>query len=138
MACKRFRKRITITPLLLLVLTGFACGARGQESPASAEDTRDAASISRSGRSLGGGNGNPLQHSYLENLIDREAWRVTESDTTEQLSIHVLLVVLLVILRTHQCLLAHDLLRLQQNTHPDSNTHAHGRVFQMLKMCPCI
>ena len=27
------------------------------------------------GRSPGEGNGNPLQYSYLENPIDREAWR---------------------------------------------------------------
>ena len=38
-----------------------------------------------------GGNGNPLQHSCLENSMDRGAWqatvhRVTESDTTEQLT----------------------------------------------------
>ena len=36
----------------------------------------------------GGGNGNPLQYSCLENPIDREVWgatvqRVAESDTTE-------------------------------------------------------
>ena len=34
--------------------------------PASAEDTRDAGSIPGSGRSPGGGNGNPHQCSYLE------------------------------------------------------------------------
>ena len=28
------------------------------------------------GRSPGGGNGNPLQYSCLENLMDRGAWRV--------------------------------------------------------------
>ena len=41
-----------------------------------------------SGRLLGGGHGNPLQYSCLENPMDRGAWwatvhRVTESDTTE-------------------------------------------------------
>ena len=40
------------------------------------------------GRSPGAGHGNPLQYSYLENPMDREAWwsivhRVTESDMTE-------------------------------------------------------
>ena len=54
--------------------------------PANAGDIRD----SRSGRSLGGGHGNPLQHSCLENPMNRGAWWATvhgcnESDTTEQL-----------------------------------------------------
>ena len=35
--------------------------------PASAGDIRDLGSIPRSGGSPGGGNGNPLQYSYLEN-----------------------------------------------------------------------
>ena len=38
--------------------------------------------ISGLGRSPGAGNGNPLQCSCLENLMDRGAW-VTESDMTE-------------------------------------------------------
>ena len=33
--------------------------------------------IPGSGRSSGGGNGNPLQYSSLENPMDREAWWVT-------------------------------------------------------------
>ena len=33
--------------------------------------------ISRSGRSTGEGNGNPLQYSYLETPMDREAWQAT-------------------------------------------------------------
>ena len=56
--------------------------------PANAGDIRDMGSIPESGRSPGGGHGNPLQYSYLENPMDRGAWRatahgVTESDTTE-------------------------------------------------------
>ena len=31
--------------------------------------------IPGSGRSPGGGNGNPLQYSYLENPVDRGAWQ---------------------------------------------------------------
>ena len=64
------------------------CGASGEEPPASAGDTRDMGSIPGSGRSPGGGNGNPLQYSCLENPMDRGAWRATvhgvaELDTTE-------------------------------------------------------
>ena len=29
------------------------------------------------GRSLGGGHGNPFQHSYQKNSMDRGAWRAT-------------------------------------------------------------
>ena len=58
-----------------------------KNSPASAEDVRDTGLIPGSGRSPGGGHGNPLQYSCLENPTDREAWwathRVTESATTE-------------------------------------------------------
>ena len=37
----------------------------------------DAVSIPGSGRSPGGGHGNPLQHSYLENPMGRGAWQAT-------------------------------------------------------------
>ena len=40
-------------------------------------DTGDTGSIPGSGRSPGGGHGNPLQHSCLENSMDRGAWRGT-------------------------------------------------------------
>ena len=43
--------------------------------PAKAGDVRDAGSISGSGRSSGGGNGNPLQYPCLENPMDRGAWQ---------------------------------------------------------------
>ena len=38
-------------------------------------DIRDAGSIPGWGRSPGGGNGNPLQRSHLENSTHRGAWR---------------------------------------------------------------
>ena len=56
--------------------------------PANAGDAEDVGSIPGSESSLGGGNGNPLQYSYLENPMDRGAWWATvhavaeESDTT--------------------------------------------------------
>ena len=42
--------------------------------PAHVVDAGSAGLIPRLGRSPGGGNGNPLQYSYLENSMDRGAW----------------------------------------------------------------
>ena len=42
-----------------------------------AEDIRDVDSIPGSGRSPGGGHGNPLQYSCLENPVDRGTWWAT-------------------------------------------------------------
>jgi len=55
--------------------------------PANAGDLRDMGLIPGSGRSPKGGHGNPLQYSYLENLMDRGTWlatvhEVAKSDTT--------------------------------------------------------
>ena len=44
---------------------------------ASAGDIRDMGSIPGPGRSPGGGHGNPLQYSCLENPADRRAWQAT-------------------------------------------------------------
>ena len=46
----------------------------GKESTGNAGDT---GSIPGSGRSPGGGNGNPFQCSCLENPMDRETWQAT-------------------------------------------------------------
>ena len=43
--------------------------------PANAGGTAEAGSIPGSGKSPGVGNGNPLQYSRLENLMDRGAWQ---------------------------------------------------------------
>ena len=45
--------------------------------PANAGDLRDTGLIPGSGRSPGGGHGNPLQYSCLENPMDRGAWQAT-------------------------------------------------------------
>ena len=50
---------------------GFPTGSSGKESTCNAGDP---GSILGSGRSLGEGNGNPLQYSCCENPTDREAW----------------------------------------------------------------
>ena len=54
------------------------------------QDVGDAGLISGSGRSPGGGNGNPLQYSCLKNPMDRGAWQFTvrgiaESDMNEHI-----------------------------------------------------
>ena len=43
----------------------------------------DSGLIPGSGRSLGGGNGNPLQYHCLENPMDRGAWRATVRGVTK-------------------------------------------------------
>ena len=50
---------------------------------ANAGDLRDVGSIPGSGRSPGGGNGNPLWYSFLENPTDRGAWKVTVHGVTK-------------------------------------------------------
>ena len=49
--------------------------------PDNAGDIRDTGSIPGSGRPPGGGNGNPLQYSRLENSMDRGTWRATVTDS---------------------------------------------------------
>ena len=57
--------------------------------PVNVGDLRDIGSIPGWGRSTGGGYGNPLQYTLLDNPMDRGAWqatvhRVKESDITEE------------------------------------------------------
>ena len=58
-------------------MLGFPDGSVVQNLPVSAGDTGDSGLIPGSGRSPGGGNGNPLQYSCLENPMDGEAWETT-------------------------------------------------------------
>ena len=48
-----------------------------KNQPANEGDKIDLSLIPGSGRSSGGGDGNPLQHSCLENPMDRGAWIAT-------------------------------------------------------------
>ena len=63
-----------LTIAILSYLRGFPGGSDHKESACNAGDP---GSISGSGRSLGEGNGNPLQYSCLGNPMDREAWQAT-------------------------------------------------------------
>ena len=65
---------------------GFPGGLAGKESTCNEGDTGYAGSIPMLGRFPGGGHGNPLQYSCLENAMDRGAWwaivlRVAKSQT---------------------------------------------------------
>ena len=51
--------------------------------PANAGDARDTVLIPLLGRSPGGGNGNPLQYSCLENPMDRGAWQAMVQGVTK-------------------------------------------------------
>ena len=51
--------------------------------PANAGDARDESLIPGLGRSPGGGNGNLLQYSCLENSMDRGAWQAIVYGVTE-------------------------------------------------------
>ena len=53
---------------------GFPGGVSGKEPACNTGDKGDMGSIPGEGRFPGEGNGNPLQYSGLENLMDREVW----------------------------------------------------------------
>ena len=53
-----------------------------KNSPANAGDVSDASSTPGSGRTPGGGHGNSLQYSCLENPMDRGAWWATVHGVT--------------------------------------------------------
>ena len=51
--------------------------------PVNAGDTRDTGSTPGLGRCPGGGQGNPLQYSFLENPMDGAAWWATVHGVTK-------------------------------------------------------
>ena len=61
---------------------GFLVGSDGKESACNAGDP---GSVPESGRSLGEGNGYPLQYSCLENSMDRGAWQAIVHGVTKEL-----------------------------------------------------
>ena len=84
--CSPFKENVWDTQSLTLPLIfdntqspklGFPGGSAVKNLPANAGDTGDMVWIPGSGRSPGGGHGNPLQYSGLENRVDRRAWLAT-------------------------------------------------------------
>ena len=61
-----------------MILRGFPGDSVVKESTCQSRDFRDAGSISGSGRSPRGGNGNSLQYSCLGNPLDRGTWWTTD------------------------------------------------------------
>ena len=63
---------------------GFPGGSAGKGSTC---QEGDVSLIPGSGRSLGEGNGNPLQYSCLGNLMERGAWRATVHGVSKELDV---------------------------------------------------
>ena len=62
---------------LNLIINDYISFKSASDSKACACTAGDLGSIPGLGRSPGEGNGNPLQYSCLENLMDRGAWKAT-------------------------------------------------------------
>ena len=90
---------------------GFPDGAVVKNLPANARNARDAGSIPGLGRYPGGGNGNPLQYSCLENSMDREAWWATVHGVAKV---------------RHMSDLAHT------HTHTHTHTHSLSKLFPFI------
>ena len=58
-----------------------------ENEPAIAGNAGDVSSIPGLGRSLGGGNDNPLQYFCLENPMDRGAWWATIDGVAKELDV---------------------------------------------------
>ena len=74
----------------------FPGGSEEKNLPANAGDAGDLGSIPGSGRSPGGGNGNPFQYSCLKKSMDRELGGYStqgckELDMNEQLNMHTVM-----------------------------------------------
>ena len=73
--CVRVRVRVCVKASWVAIVV--------KNPPASAGDVRDVGCITGSGRSPGGGYGNPFQYSCLENPLDRGDWRATVHGVTK-------------------------------------------------------
>ena len=71
---------IYIYSFIIHFIVVFPSGSSGKES---AYNAGGMGLIPGSGRSPGGGNGNPLQYSCLKNLMDRGAWLTSVHGVTK-------------------------------------------------------
>jgi len=67
------------------ILRDFPGGSVVKNPPANAGNIGDSGWIPGLGRSPGGGNGNSLQYSWLENPMDRGVWWVTVHGVAKEL-----------------------------------------------------
>ena len=107
--------------VLVLGVGSFPGGSVVEKSPSSAGGTGCMGSAPRSGSSPGEGNGNPLQHSCLENPMDRGAWQAVVDglqrvDMTKQLCMCVCV-----------CVRAH--------THTHTHTHLSTYIWAYQEYC---
>ena len=70
-------------PPLYMQIRTFQVVLVVKNPPANAGDRRETGSVPGSGRSPGGGHGNPLRYSCLENPMDRGAWWATVHSITK-------------------------------------------------------
>ena len=81
------KRREIILPTKVLVVKvspgGFSGGPSGEEPTCQGRRCRDRGWIPGLRRSPGGGNGNLLQYSCLENPVDRGAWKGTVHSVTK-------------------------------------------------------
>ena len=73
-------KQVISFKLCTVLSTAFPGGSDNKESACNAGDS---GSIPGLGRSLGEGNGNPLQYSCLEKSMDRGVWWATVQQVTK-------------------------------------------------------
>ena len=73
----------SVSPLLNIKQGSFPGGSVVKNLPVNAGGIRDVGSFSGLGRSPGGGHGNPLQYSCLDNPMDRGTWGVTVHGVTK-------------------------------------------------------
>ena len=88
-SCQCMAKPLQYCKVISLQLIKINGKKKKKNQPANTRDIRDMDSIPGSGRSPGGGHGNPLWYSYLENphgqrsLVGCSQWDCKESDMTK-------------------------------------------------------